>query len=186
MSEKFDRYKEYLKSESWHILKQEKFCQVGKACQACEGFGFIHVHHIRYKNLIDCTVDDLAVLCEQCHNALHRVSKRKGFDLDGLELEQIKVILDAYRKTYDFAKRQGRIKPSRKHNKPKVPHLSKAGKSIIRRGFSAVKQAKWTVESAVKFSTELNEYLKRIYPVEMNRSLYHSIPLPGQVLPKTQ
>jgi len=86
-------YHEYLKSDHWKALRQAKFQEVGKACQTCPGRSVIHVHHIRYRELIDCVTSDLAVLCKECHDELHWAGQILKLDLMGVELDQIKSIL---------------------------------------------------------------------------------------------
>lgn len=71
------RYLDYLKSNEWFRLREAKFKRVGRICEACgETSGPIQCHHIRYRNLYDCTTRDLVVLCEACHKKAHEEIKR--------------------------------------------------------------------------------------------------------------
>lgn len=50
----------------------------------------LHVHHIRYRNYVDCILADLAVLCEKCHTDFHIASQYYNFNYIGVELPAIK------------------------------------------------------------------------------------------------
>lgn len=87
-------YNKYINSSEWFKLRQKKFTQDGKICAVCTSKIVIHVHHIRYKNLTDCILDDLLVLCARCHSDLHFFAKLWSIDLIGYELPQIKMLID--------------------------------------------------------------------------------------------
>lgn len=89
MTDRYQRYSEYLQSEHWGVLRSAKFMQVGKACQICRYDDRIHCHHIRYKELYDCTVADLVVLCEACHNDFHKACRK--LNIDPLEKELLEI-----------------------------------------------------------------------------------------------
>lgn len=53
-------------------------------CEACGSKQFLQGHHLRYRNLTDCTAEDIMVLCEQCHTRWHlyfnsHVDRSRGF-----------------------------------------------------------------------------------------------------------
>lgn len=74
------KYLKYLKSEHWRKLKQERRDLCGDMCEACDQKKGIHGHHIEYRNLIDCTFEDIILLCLGCHKILHN-----HLDFSGLE-----------------------------------------------------------------------------------------------------
>ena len=64
-------YKQYISSKKWKEKKEEVFKLRGKEC---EQFGYkhrIHVHHLSYENLGDEKMEDLQILCYQCHMSKH-------------------------------------------------------------------------------------------------------------------
>jgi hypothetical protein len=65
-------YEAYIKSDHWAELKAKKFGEAGKVCAFCGSASWIHVHHMNYRHLFDCTTSDLLVLCADCHKLLHR------------------------------------------------------------------------------------------------------------------
>lgn len=71
-------YFDYLQSDHWQTLRGIKLKSVSKQCESCHSDEPLHVHHIRYRNLLDCKLPDLLVLCERCHDSLHRELKRRG------------------------------------------------------------------------------------------------------------
>lgn len=72
------KYEEYLLSGPWKVLRLRR---IAASLWICEGCGvksnYLHVHHIHYRNLTDCTLNDLVTLCENCHDLLHRLLKWK-------------------------------------------------------------------------------------------------------------
>ena len=75
-SEKKEAYRQYLRSSQWKqirvlVVERDKVCQI---CLKKYGPGF-HVHHITYDHIFREReyLEDLQLLCEDCHNALHIV-----------------------------------------------------------------------------------------------------------------
>ena len=65
-------YSDYLQSAHWRKLKGEALQSAKGRCEACESNQRLCGHHLRYaENLTECTADDIAILCEKCHNLLH-------------------------------------------------------------------------------------------------------------------
>lgn len=84
------RYHQYLASDHWTNLKVEKFALNGhRLCECCSSPTQPSVHHINYRNLIDCTVNDLVVLCRQCHEVFHTACKFYGDPPAGKPLHEI-------------------------------------------------------------------------------------------------
>lgn len=72
-------YEEYLRSDDWYRLRQEKL-RAGirdsthawcRGCKCMVPVKWIHIHHRTYKRLFNEKLSDLAILCEGCHAFLH-------------------------------------------------------------------------------------------------------------------
>lgn len=75
-------YASYIDSEAWAKKRKEfigSFKKEDKKCRKCQAKyekGF-HVHHTSYKSFKNEKFEHLALLCESCHNALHKTKPRK-------------------------------------------------------------------------------------------------------------
>lgn len=80
LSAKGITYQEFLKSPLWQKTKEMVFKKVGKLCFICESTKQLNVHHNNYnhKNLSGST-QNLVVLCNDCHNEVHKVAKKMGW-----------------------------------------------------------------------------------------------------------
>lgn len=65
-----NEYREYLKSDHWKCLRKKAVETWGDRCCSCS-VPRVDVHHLRYGNLFDVTVEDLLPLCRRCHDAVH-------------------------------------------------------------------------------------------------------------------
>jgi 5-methylcytosine-specific restriction endonuclease McrA len=62
----------YLKSKKWGFLKRRAIKTHGAQCAKCQSTTPpLDVHHLNYRNIFDVTVDDLQVLCRDCHTKEH-------------------------------------------------------------------------------------------------------------------
>jgi len=69
-------YESYLRSKKWASKKIEVFGLKGRKCQRCSSEERIHVHHASYERLgNEDILNDLFVLCDNCHNEYHRRNK---------------------------------------------------------------------------------------------------------------
>ncbi len=76
-------YSAYLSSEWWQDQAQYAKHRADHRCQFCRARGkdhggdaVLHAHHASYKRLgEDDEIDDLVVLCADCHAALHSIDK---------------------------------------------------------------------------------------------------------------
>ena len=64
-------YNKYIKSAKWKNKKKEVFKERGKECEQCGDQHYIHVHHLTYERLGDENLEDLQILCYQCHMSKH-------------------------------------------------------------------------------------------------------------------
>lgn len=66
-----ERYKIYMKTMHWLATRNAKIKMVGGVCERCASSSNLSVHHKNYRNLYDVSMDDLEVLCWDCHSAHH-------------------------------------------------------------------------------------------------------------------
>lgn len=67
------KYEAHLKSPLWQTQRQGAFSRWGRFCGCCGLNNAVHVHHLNYRNLVDCTDEDLMPLCGVCHDKLHLI-----------------------------------------------------------------------------------------------------------------
>lgn len=67
-------YAKYLKSDHWIKFRLKALKHHGKKCMMCgeKEVLFFHVHHLTYANLGKEKLSDVVVLCEECHNQVHK------------------------------------------------------------------------------------------------------------------
>jgi 5-methylcytosine-specific restriction endonuclease McrA len=75
-------YKVYMKSEPWKVMRKMCLIRAGYMCEKCGavaknmgGKHQLHVHHKTYINFGAEDMDDLMVLCSNCHSNEHRKIK---------------------------------------------------------------------------------------------------------------
>jgi len=102
-------YLAYLKSAHWKDLRRRALTQ-GFTCRNCKDDKKIHVHHIRYRNLVDCRVGDLVVLCEKCHNRIHDIMRDPAYKGMEFDLPAIIALLGLEPLTRGKRKRRNRRK----------------------------------------------------------------------------
>ncbi len=72
-------YKEYhrraIKSDHWKNLRMEAIHKAKHRCQLCNAKGRMHVHHRTYANIGSESIDDVIVLCGNCHEKFHDAGK---------------------------------------------------------------------------------------------------------------
>lgn len=71
---KWSSYKEYLLSGEWDNLRKQKLRQVGSSCQICNSKKGLHIHHRTYARIFNERLNDLTVLCGDCHALFHQIS----------------------------------------------------------------------------------------------------------------
>ncbi len=64
-------YLNHLKSDLWQFQRKQAFERWGRFCGCCGDKNAIHVHHLNYRNLVDCVPEDFMPLCEFCHGKVH-------------------------------------------------------------------------------------------------------------------
>lgn len=76
-------YHAYIASPEWFRLRNRKVKSVGFRCEWCRQVKNLNVHHLHYRTLGHEDLDDLQVLCRQCHKHHHEnghlPEETKGF-----------------------------------------------------------------------------------------------------------
>lgn len=79
------RYREYMESEKWRMIAEQRLKIDGYKCQGCGSRGSstnpLEVHHLTYGHLYREEQDgkiytDLVTVCHCCHKNLHRIMER--------------------------------------------------------------------------------------------------------------
>jgi 5-methylcytosine-specific restriction endonuclease McrA len=70
-----DEYKAYLNSKEWFAVRESLFVVRGKKCERCGSKENIQVHHIHYRNIFREQLEDLMVVCKDCHRKIHGLNK---------------------------------------------------------------------------------------------------------------
>lgn len=183
MTEKKRIYLAYLESDEWKALKKKKFSEVGRICQNCTcGVGVIpiHVHHIRYRNLIDCLTTDLVVLCQDCHDTLHVALKAKQLQPEDAELPRIRELISWYKSTPESEKRLQRIAERkqyrslnpRKPRKPRRHKECKKGRNALKKAIRIFQHGGYKREAAIVLMEEIKKFL------DLPATQLPTIPLP--------
>lgn len=68
-------YGDYLQTEHWKDTRTRKLIEAGYKCQVCNSNGKLNVHHRTYENRGNEQLDDLLVLCNDCHKLFHENGK---------------------------------------------------------------------------------------------------------------
>ena len=64
-------YNNYLNSDHWREIRADAKVAAGYKCQLCLSNGKLNVHHKSYANINKESLDDLMVLCDECHRKHH-------------------------------------------------------------------------------------------------------------------
>jgi 5-methylcytosine-specific restriction endonuclease McrA len=67
------KYHKYLNSIDWKAKKTRVMQQRGGRCEKCNSSYRIEVHHKTYERIFNERLEDLEVLCFQCHRKEHNV-----------------------------------------------------------------------------------------------------------------
>lgn len=70
-------YHEYLQSKLWKEIREVAYLLHGKICKDCQCEVNLQIHHLKYPLVFgeEDILDDLIVLCKQCHNKRHGISR---------------------------------------------------------------------------------------------------------------
>lgn len=70
------KYQVYLESDHWKKKRKEAFDFYGRFCEKCGKLG-TQVHHKSYFNLWKESMEDLMIVCADCHEKIHKVKPKK-------------------------------------------------------------------------------------------------------------
>jgi len=70
-------YRRYLKTEHWKKFREEALIFHGCKCSNCGSEKSLNVHHLTYKNRGHEKLEDVVVLCHNCHNEIHGIKAGK-------------------------------------------------------------------------------------------------------------
>ena len=68
---------EHMQSQYWFNLKQYRLALANYVCESCGTSGPLELHHVDYSNLLAENINDVRVICRQCHQTVHN---RLGYD----------------------------------------------------------------------------------------------------------
>lgn len=71
VSERRQRYEDYLNSPEWKSFRLKALDHFGNKCGLCDSDGRLDLHHKTYKNFMKETFADVIPLCRKCHNRHH-------------------------------------------------------------------------------------------------------------------
>jgi len=85
----YKTYSEYLKSDHWQELRKRFFRESKRAKRMMKKYGFyvcefcrqskkVNLHHATYKRLGKEHLGDLHLICDDCHELIHKNSNGKG------------------------------------------------------------------------------------------------------------
>ena len=66
------KYHAYLKSLEWMVKREGLFTSRGKRCELCGAMKYIQVHHLTYDNIYNEPLEDLLLVCRDCHKGIHK------------------------------------------------------------------------------------------------------------------
>ena len=64
-------YADYLGTDHWQTVRRQKIMAAGFQCERCGSSDALQVHHLTYENRGAERLEDLEVLCGQCHIVQH-------------------------------------------------------------------------------------------------------------------
>ena len=62
---------EHMQSQYWFDLKQYRLALANYVCESCGTSGPLELHHVDYSNLLAENINDVRVICRQCHQTVH-------------------------------------------------------------------------------------------------------------------
>lgn len=77
------QHREYLQSPLWRSIRKNAIIHYGEVCGKCGEYG-TDVHHLTYERVGgDELIEDLQVLCRDCHEAVHAVDRKSKIHKNG-------------------------------------------------------------------------------------------------------
>lgn len=76
-----NEYANYMNSARWTAFREVALARAKRRCRACSSPDDLHVHHLTYERLGNERLEDVVVLCENCHDIVHRIERTTSQDL---------------------------------------------------------------------------------------------------------
>jgi len=108
----YSDYAEYLRSDHWRSLRRERLIG-SRSCEVCrrDGDSFqLYVHHSTYARLGQEALEDLLVVCKQCHDDIHQLEGTRDMWNDRVSLENAHVELRHWIESTSEAERTARAR----------------------------------------------------------------------------
>lgn len=70
-----EKYRQYLKSNTWRQFRQDVLVSRGFQCEQCGSQDNLEIHHITYRNIFHEIPSDVRILCKQCHGITHGINQ---------------------------------------------------------------------------------------------------------------
>lgn len=68
---RWEAYSGYMKSREWKRKTWGVWERAKRKCEYCGVADGLAVHHLTYEHLFDEPLEDLVLLCRDCHSTLH-------------------------------------------------------------------------------------------------------------------
>ena len=63
----------YLQSSDWKALKKRRLIIANNCCEVCCCKHSLHLHHETYENLTQESINDVKIICSECHQKIHDI-----------------------------------------------------------------------------------------------------------------
>ena len=84
-------YHTYLLSDKWKAVRIKKLNKCNNRCEGCQSKEKLHIHHLTYRRIFDEHLDDLMVLCDECHIKAHTIWDKQPEHLDVYQIRFLTV-----------------------------------------------------------------------------------------------
>lgn len=109
MTSRKQQYLAYLQSDHWRSLRNQALLNAGGKCEFCQTVNFLKGHHLRYRNLTDCTAEDVMILCNSCHCRWHEKHNSRYIAKREWVLRFLAGIVDYRARPHKLTKKQRRV-----------------------------------------------------------------------------
>lgn len=139
------RYRAYMQSPHWKALRWQAIMGAGRICQCCAHNRRLEAHHLNYRNLTDCTVDDLIVLCNRCHTYLHEAFRVNGTKPNMYDRQETINLI------HNYCRQQGTVIHG--------PVCARPFQKVIQSAYKKCKDRQYSRAAVEQFVTELKAVL---------------------------
>jgi len=70
-------YRDYLKSSAWKRKRKQALKFHGSYCHHCKSEENLHVHHTTYTHIFNEHMEELRILCADCHRMVHMSANKR-------------------------------------------------------------------------------------------------------------